>query len=374
MAAHHVTKPKHHLILWATFFLLLIFIVWASFFHIDEIVFAEGKVIPFSKIQLIQSLDGGIVKKIYVQEGQIVQKDQELIMIEDTQFKSSFKEQETRALYLRAKIERLEAEMNNKPFQPSGELTKLIPEQMQTEKAQFEARKNELANMRSQRKSLGEELEMNRSLIAKGAVSKAEVLRIEQGVDELESRIHRFQSEAIDELNKAKSDLATIREQLVGLKFRLTNTTIKSPVKGIIKNLYVNTVGGVVKPGGEIMDIVPLGDNLLIEAKVKPNDVGFLHPGLKAIVKITAYDYFIYGGLDGKLETISADSTTTEKGEVYYKVYVRTDKNYLGPPNKQLLIIPGMVATVDIISGKKTIMNYLLKPILRLQAKALHEK
>lgn len=369
-----VSGPRHHLIIWAILFFFIFFVIWSCFFKVDEIVFAEGTVIPISKIQAIQSLEGGIIKKIFVQEGQIVQKDQNLVLIDDTQSVSLYREQYTRAQYLKLKIARLQAEVNHTTFSPSEDLVKELPEQINSEKIQFDSRKRELNNMNSQKGLLIQELNMNKSLIASGAVSKAELLRLEQSVDEISTKIHKFHSDTIDNLNKSKSELARIEEVLVGLKYRVGITTLKSPMKGIVKNIYINTIGGVVKPGGEIMDIVPLGDTLLIEAKVKPNDIGFLHPGLDALVKITAYDYYTYGGLEGKLIQISADSTTTEKNEIFYKVYIQTNRNYLGTPEKPLTIIPGMVATVDIISGRKTIMSYLLKPILRIHAKALHEE
>lgn len=387
-ALKQVSVPAYHLIVVTTFLLILAAIGWGFYFEIDEVVEAEGKIIPSQKIQLVQSLDNAIIKKIFVHEGEIVEKGQDLVLLDNTKDLSKFREQQTKSFYLQAKIARLTAEVNDKPFAEPTQLVKVIPEQVQSEMLQYEARKTELNNMQAQRKLLLEEFHMNQPLVAEGAVSRTEVIRIEQSIKELDAKIAKFRSDTLSELNQARSELASIKEALVGLEHMAQITLIKSPVKGIIKNIITNTIGGVVKSAGEIMEIVPLDDTLLIEAKVKPKDIGFLHPDLKTIVKITAYDYFTYGGLDGVVEHISADTiksdpndpggtsitSSTNKNQIYYKVYVRTQKNYLGKNPKKLVIIPGMEASVNILVGKKSIMKYLLKPIYRVYEKALHEK
>jgi adhesin transport system membrane fusion protein len=240
---------------------------------------------------------------------------------------------------------------------------------------------------------------MSAPLVNSGAVSPVEIIRLkgkaseargqmdatslaipraEAAINEIKSKIQEsldsFRSDAAKDLNDKRSDLAKASATSIAIDDRVTRTTVTSPVKGIVKTLKVNTIGGVVQPGSDMVEIVPLEDNLLIEAKVRPQDVAFLHPGQKAMVKFSAYDYTIYGGLPAKLELIGADTTTDDKGNTFYLIQVRTDKNHLGSDAKPLLIIPGMVATVDIITGEKSVMDYLLKPVLKARTEALRER
>jgi adhesin transport system membrane fusion protein len=363
-----------HLILWITFIVFLIAIVWAYFAQIDEVTMAEGKVIPSQRAQVIQSLEGGIVKAINVHEGEMVKKGQQLMQIDDTQFLSSFDEEQTKALYLRAKIARLTAEINNQPFSPAADLVKAIPQQIETEKASLVARRNELDSMVKSLDLLHKELEMNRPLVKQGAVSQVDLLHIEQQINDINTKINDFKSSALNDLNQSQADLAHSQADLTGLKDRVTRTAIRSPVRGIVQQLDTNTLGGVIKPGMDIITIIPLDDTLLIEARVKPSDIGFLHPGQPATVKITAYDYSIYGGLPGKLEHISADTSQDEKYQSFYKILVRTNKNYLGPATHPLEIIPGMTASVDIKTGKRSVLYYIFRPVLRAREQAMRER
>ncbi len=217
---------------------------------------------------------------------------------------------------------------------------------------------------------------MTAPLVNKGAVSEVELLRIKRSENEIKSKILIFKRQALSELNKAKSELSALKESYVADKDRVNRTTVRAPLKGIIKQIKINTIGGVIKPGMDILEIVPLDDTLLIEAKIRPQDIGFIHPQQKAMVKITAYDYSIYGGLEGKVEHISADTIVDDKDNSYYLIQVRTNKNYLKGKHKDksLYIIPGMLASVDILTGKKSVLEYLLKPILKAREKALRER
>lgn len=416
---------KSHLILWFVITFLVIMFIWAKLAVVDEVTHAEGKVIPSQKIQVIENLEGGIVQAILVREGQIVDKNQILMHIDDTRFASEHKESQLQAATLQAQIARLTSEVEetaiiipeslktNFPKIVDNELklhaqrhdevkTKLntlqeIVVQKQQEVAELKSRKEKFSRSLT---LVRKELNLTKPLVNEGAVSRVEVLRLERqandlagdlkeaelnipkaqaALNEAQSRIDEFKMEMrttdLDELNKAKSELAKLKEALNTLQDRVTRTSVRSPVRGIVKKLHINTVGGVIDPGMDILEIVPLDDTLLIEAKIKPKDIGFVKPGDKAKVKFTAYDFAIYGGLDGIVEHISADAIKEQEDEEsYYQIRVRTDKNSLGSETEPLVIIPGMQATVDILTGQKTILDYILKPILRGKERALTER
>jgi adhesin transport system membrane fusion protein len=412
------------LILWAVLILFFVFFIWAAVSEVEEVTRGDGKVIPASQIQVVQNLEGGILAEILVKVGDVVQKDQLLLRIDETRFASSF--QQTRGKYLsnKAKAARLQAETSGTPFAIPQEVITEAPEIGAREQQHYLSRQNELRssieikqeqiNQRTNElKELNvrlaelnktyalfqKEIALYRPLVAKGAISEMEVLQIERKASEMlgdiettKQSIPRVRSK-IDEsqmalrelklvfLNKAKAELNEVSAQLgeeaassVALKDRLDRTSVRSPVNGTVNRLLINTVGGVVAPGMNLVEIVPIEGTLLIEAKIKPSDIAFLRPAQQAKVKFTAYDYTIYGGLDAKLEHIGADSITDDKGNSYYLVKLRTDKSYLGPKEKPLPIIPGMIATADILTGKKTILSYLLKPILRAKHMALRER
>lgn len=401
---------------------LLVLILWAAFAKLDEVTKGEGKVIPSRQVQVIQSLDGGLVSEILVREGQLVSKGQLLLKIDPTRFVSNLKENRSEYLALLAKAERLEAIAETRPFAPPPEVAAEAPEIVEQERALFEAVRSEILNsigiaqqqltqrgqelkeVRARREAAEQgyeltrqELEKTRPLTKTGAVSDVELLRLERDVsryrgerDMANAQIPRIESamaeaqRKIQEVNlsirnKARTELSEVSARLgklsegsVALEDRVKQSEIRSPVNGTVKQLLVNTVGGVVQPGRDIIGIVPSDDALLLEAKVSPRDIAFLHPGQKAVVKFTAYDFSVYGGLEATLEHIGADSITDDKGNTYYIVRVRTAKSVIGAEN--LPIIPGMVAEVDIITGKKTILSYLMKPVLRAQANALRER
>lgn len=370
-----ISSKAGHIILWFCVVFLIVMLLWAYFAVLDEVTTAQGKVIPSQKTKLIQNLEGGLVKDILVHEGQIVNQDQILMRLSEVRFSSNFREGKLKEQALEIKIARLNAELNNKPFSTIPELAKEFPELVASEKQLYDSRRAELQTLYDNRKLLVREMQMTKPLLAEGAVSEVEVLHLQQRINEISSNIAKFRSQALQELNAAKAEESRTEEGNRSLKDQLARTEVRSPVKGIVKQIYVTTIGGVVNPGMPLMEIVPLADNLLVEARVRPKDIGFLHPGQKAVVKISAYDFSIYGGLDGKVEHISADTTTDQKGNSFYEVWVRTQKNYLQRESgEKLRIIPGMQATVNVLTGNKSVLDYLMKPILKTKQEALRER
>lgn len=418
------SPDSHRLTVWVATALILTALIWANYAVLQEVTTGEGKAIPSSKVQVIQNLEGGIVTEIFVREGQVVNKGDTLLRLDDTRFLSNRGESEVDRLTLTAQVERLAAEAEGRPLLLPQEVIEKAPQVAADERAFYESRQRrldgeqrtlneqlrqktqELAEFRSRqeqfRNSLAlvqQELDMSVPLVGSGAVSPVEILRLkrnavemrgsmnantlaipraEAAINEIKSRAQEseltFRSEASRELNEKRADLAKISANRIAIDDRMTRTTVTSPVRGIVKTLKVNTIGGVVQPGSDLLEIVPLEDNLLIEARVRPQDVAFLHPGQKAMVKFSAYDYTIYGGLPARLEMIGADTVTDDKGNSFYLIQVRTDRNHLGGEDRPLLIIPGMVATVDIITGEKSVMDYLLKPVLKGGSEALRER
>jgi adhesin transport system membrane fusion protein len=409
---------------WAVSACLLAALVWAHFAVLEEVTTGEGKAIPSSKVQVIQNLEGGIVSEIFVREGQIVDKGDTLLRLDDTRFLSNQGETEADRLALVARIERLSAEAEGRAPVLAEEIMRDAPRLAEDELALYRSRQQrlqgeqrtlgeqlrqkeqELAEFRSKaaqyRSSLGllqQELNMSQPLVASGAIAEVEMLRLrrsavemrgsleatnlaipraEAAMAEIKSKMQEsevtFRSDALKELNETRTQLQKITATSVAIQDKVTRTTVTSPVRGVIKQLKVNTIGGVVQPGSDMLEIVPLDDSLLIEAKVRPQDVAFLHPGQKAMVKFTAYDYTIYGGLKANLELISADTISDEEGNSFYLIQVRTEKSHLGSEEHPLLIIPGMVASVDIITGEKSVLAYLLKPVLKARAEAMRER
>jgi membrane fusion protein, adhesin transport system len=400
----------------------VLFIVWAALAQLDEVTRGEGRVIPSKQLQVLQSIDGGLVSEILVREGEIVEIDQLLIKIDETRFVSSVKENRAQYLGLLARAARLRAITEGNEFIPPEEVVAEMPEIAIQEGQLFAARRNELeANLSIARQQLAQrqqelneatarraqaaqgydltsqELAQTRPLINSGAVSEVDLLRLERdvsryrgerdmataqitriqaGINEARRKVEEvelsFRNEAGRELSEATTKLSGLAEGSVALSDRVKQSSIRSPVKGIVKRLLVNTVGGVVQPGKDMIEIVPLEDALLLEARVLPRDIAFLRPGQPAMVKFSAYDFSIYGGLEGTLEHISADTVTDDKGNAFYLVRVRTNKPGFGDAN--LPIIPGMVAEVDIMTGKKSVLTYLLKPVLRAKSVALTER
>jgi len=432
----------HRLTIWAMAGLVFSFIVWSNFAALDQVTSGLGKVIPSSQVQIIQSLDGGILQKLFVQEGMQVTKGQPIARIDDTRFRSDFAEQKQEVDSLRANIIRLRAELSsiiigtndnwkhqidlekNVPEYPedlnknaafmvkrqqdeySGRLDNLI-NQLAIQGQQIQQREQEVAELDSKitttEISYGlaiKELNLTRPLAEKNIVSKIELYKLERSVNELkgelsgirlllpklkssfqESILKRretaltYRADARAKLNELQNKLSRINESQVGAQDKVTKALIVSPVVGTIKTIHINTLGGVVKSGETIAEIVPTEDMLMVEAKIQPRDIGFIYPGLPAIVKITAYDFAKYGGLSGKVTHISADTTQDKEGNSFYLIRVITDASSIkNSNNEDMPIIPGMMTNVDVITGKRTILEYILNPLLRAKQSALRER
>ena len=412
-------------LVWLILIFFLVAVIWASVSEVQELTHAEGKVIPSSQIQVVQNLEGGIIKEIHVREGEVVEEGQLLLTIDDTRFSAPYRETKVKYLTLRARIARLEAEANDRPLVFDSEIAEgNIPEIRQRETELYKSRKLELeAKLRILREQINQrsleleelvakrdelrrtydylqrEVALTEPLVKQGAVSEVEMLRLKREAstmrgelestelsipaaesrltearDKLKEEVLAYKNKAKEELNEVYSELEALDASSVALEDRLKRTQVRSPVFGTINQILVNTIGGVIKPGMDLIEIVPLEDTLLIEARVKPKDIAFIRPKQKAKVSFTAYDFTVFGGLEGEIEHISADSVLDEQGRSYYLIRVRTNKNYLGSPTDPLPIIPGMVASVDIQTGKKTILSYLLKPVLRAKSVALTER
>ncbi|ELA8092597.1 TPA: HlyD family type I secretion periplasmic adaptor subunit [Vibrio parahaemolyticus] len=436
------TPNSARLMLWVMVLFFVAAIGWASWAQIDQVTVGQGKVIPSSQIQVVQNLEGGLVKEILVKEGQLVKKGQQLLLIDDTRFRSDYREREQQVANLTASVLQLSASINsvavNRDFNIQdweksvvldyGKLTfppvleETQPQLTQRQKAEYredldnlrnqlsvidqqvEQKQQDLVeiearvrNLRQSYQYAKKELDITQPLADEGVVPRIELLKLQRQVNDTrremtsselkipviksaikESMLNRidvalkFRSEQQEKLNNAQDQLSALVESAVGLEDRVNRTVVVSPVTGKIKTLNVNTVGGVIQPGMDIVEIVPTEDTLLVEAKIAPKDIAFLRPNLNAIVKFTAYDFTKYGGLVGELEHISADTTQDEEGNSFYIVRVRTEKTSFGQ-DADLPIIPGMTASVDIITGKRTVLEYLLKPILGAKTNALKE-
>lgn len=370
-------------VLWVGGF-LLVFLLWAWWFEVEEVSSGTGKVIPISREQTIQSLEGGIVASLNVTEGDIVERDQVLAQLDPTRGESSVEETAARYRAALASSIRLQAEVEDASTLEFPEALTAYFDLIASETALFRSRRGSLAeSVGGLQRSLSlvrRELEITESLLASGAASNVELLRLQRQRSELQLKIAEVRAEYMvrsrEELAKANAEVESLSSVVRGRADSLTRLTLRSPVRGVVKDIEVTTIGGVVPPNGQLMAIVPLGDQLLVETHISPRDIAFIHPGQDALVKITAYDYAIYGGLPGKVVTISPDTVRDEvKPEiVYYRVFVRTDSDVLtNKAGTEFPIVPGMVASVDIRTGSKTIWQYLVKPLNRA-SEALRER
>lgn len=416
---------SQHLILMFITLFFVIFVVWANFAALDEVTRGDGKVIPSTEIQKLQSLEGGIVEEFLVREGDEVKAGQVLMRLRDVQAASDLGSNRARYLGLLAKTQRLKAEAEGLVTPNfSEEVMKEAPQSVQEELESFRAnvqnlssqtqvlqqqlnqREQEVTGLRTRVSDLREVLRLSNEernmiapLVERGSAPKVELLQLERGIKERQTELNTVQASltqaqsAVDEAKariaeltdaakaQAQTELAattiemnSIGETLSGLEDRKIRTEIKAPVDGTIKDILVNTVSGVVQPGADLIEIVPKDDQLIIEARVRPADIAFLHPNQAAVVKITAYDFSIYGGLKGEVIDISADTLTNEEGETFYRVRVRTNETSLTRKDEVLDIIPGMVASVDILTGEKTVMQYILKPLIKTLDNAMNER
>ena len=375
--------PRASLVIWIIGIGLLILLAWAWLFQLEEVSTGTGKVIPSSKEQVIQSLEGGILTKLDVQEGDIVQKGQVLAQLDPTRFESNVGESQSLLTSAQATAARLRAEVNGTPLVFPEEVKK-DPQLVQAETALYNSRRENLeqsiSGLKQALQLVQQELVMTEPLVAKGAASEVEVLRLKREANDLQNKINdarnQYYVKSREELSKANTDTEQQLQIVRGRTDTLNRTTFKAPVRGVVKEIAVTTQGGVIPQNGKLMTIVPLDEQLLIEARISPRDIAFIHPGQDALVKITAYDYSIYGGLKGKVTVISPDTIRDEvkQDQFYYRVYIRTDSDKLyNKDGRSFSITPGMVATVDIRTGEKTVLDYLLKPFNKAK-EALRER
>lgn len=364
-------------IIWLSTLALVLFLVWAWFAVLDEVTVGTGKVTTSSRAQLIESLDGGIVNELKVHEGDIVARGQMLAILDPTRFQSTYGEAAARARTLRASAERLRSELTGAPLVFSAS-TRSEPELMDRERQLYQSRRQNLnetvSNLQQSLKLVQDELSMTEPLVAKGAAGHVEVIRLRRQLSELRGKIdearNQYAVRAREEQVKNNADLDAQLQVMAGKQDQLTRATLFSPVHGIVKDIQVTTVGGVLQPGGKLMEIVPIEDKLLIETRINPRDIAYIRPGLPAIVKITAYDSSIYGDLPGVVETVSPDTLQDEvkRDQYYYRVYVLTEQAELtNKAGKKFPILPGMVANVEIKTGQKTVLDYLIKPLNKVK-------
>lgn len=418
------TPQKIRTVLYFWLIAIVMFVAWAYFAQIDEIARGDGDIVPSGENQMIQNLEGGIIEEILVKEGQVVEKDQLLIKIDNQKSQSSFSTNVIKADALDAKIVRLTAEASGQEFVISKDMLQRIPQFIENEKslydtnkqqlssklnalkAQLAQRRQELAEAKSSRNSMkaslvfiNKEVAMTKPMVIKGVRSRIDYLKLQREANEVKDkynsarlaipRLHSaikevqstieetmfiYKSEAKLKLNEAVSELRGYRANSTALRDQVKRTLVRSPMKGIVQKLFVHTRGGVIQPGADILEIVPTDSTLLVEVKIKPSDIAFIYFGQKAIVKFSAYDFAIYGGLDGEVMHISADTITDQKENVFYTVRIKTDKNFLERQGKKLRIIPGMTVSVDIITGRKSVLDYILKPILKTKQYTFTER
>jgi len=419
-------KPtlKSQLMVWVIFVVLIWLLIWANMAELDKIVRGEAKVVPSSKIQVVQNLEGGIIESINAHSGDVVTKGQILLKLDNTQFSSSFGETASQLYDLQAQASRLSAQANNTQFtvavsdsdpemkaiferektlyehqlQQLKTTQRILNEKVIQSQSELDEAYNQFKQLSKSYDLLKQEINIMEPLVKQGIASEVELLKLrreandaysllkttENSIPRLKSVIkeaqstkleaeQKFRNEARQELNSVLAKLSQLQSTKLALEDRVRRTNIASPVNGTISELLVSTIGEVVQPGSDIVKIVPMDDSLVLETKILPADIGFLTPGLKAKVKFTAYDFAIYGGLEGVVEKISADTIQNEEGDSFYIARIKTDKNTLGTEENPLPLLPGMMATVDVIVGKHTVLDYLLKPIIKAQELALRE-
>jgi adhesin transport system membrane fusion protein len=405
----------------AALIVTLLLVVWAALAHVDEMTRGDARVIPSRQLQVVQSLDGGIVSEILVREGEVVEAGQLLLRVEETRATAGVRESAATGVTLRARAARLRALAEGKPFLPpkadDEEERRVVEEERRLYAARLSELEAQLAVVRQQnaqrqqeyhealakrsaavrgQELAQQELTQTRPLLASGAVSQVDILRLERDLTRFRGESEQaaaqmaraqaamgesqrkaqeaelaFRNEARVELAEATGKLNALTENAVGLADKVAKSQIKSPVRGRVQRLLANTVGGVVQPGKDIVEIVPLDDTLVLEARVQPKDIAFIRPEQSAMVKFSAYDFSIYGGLEAKVENISPDTIVDDKGNAFYLVRVRTTKSGF---NDKLPIIPGMTAEVDVLTGNKSVLSYLLKPVLKVRDGALRER
>jgi adhesin transport system membrane fusion protein len=380
---NYIDSPR--IMLWLILFILVIFIIWASVSNIDQVSRAQGQVIASSRTQVIQSPDGGVIEEMLVKEGDMVKKGQLLVKLDKTKVEASFLETRSRTAALEASLARLNAEMFNREPKFSKDLAKypqFIQNQLMLLKKRKTAINEDIAALERMLILAKKELNISAPLLKTGDVSLTDVIKLQRQVADLESQItnkrNKYLQDIQAELSKTEEELSSTKQMLTQKQDQLDHSELSAPMAGIVKNVRITTLGGVIRPSEEVMQIVPLEDNLIIEAKVPPRDVAFLKLGLTTSIKIDAYDYTVYGSLKGKLTYISPDTLSEDlkQGELaYYRIQVKTDgKRFSGKPNEDLEIQPGMTATVEIKTGRNTILKYLIKPVIKTMSESLGER
>lgn len=402
---------------------VVLFFIWAAVSKVEILVRGQGQVVPTSEVQVVQSLEGGILQELLVAEGDRVRKGQPLLKISDVMFSSEKGGAEAQSIGLRAKRARLEAEANGKSFSMPEDIAAAAPQVAANEKALYNSRQQELKNaiamleekitsataqisetqaqisrLSSSAGILGQELKITRDMVAQKAVPKLEELRLSRELNDIQGQLRaskeklpgleadlnaarqerkdqedKFRSQALGELNAVETDISRLGESLKSIGDRVSRAELRSPVDGVINKIALKTIGGVIEPAQQLVEIVPMDEKLKIVARVIPSDIAFLHLGQDVNVKISAYDAQRYGHLKGRLSRIGANSVTDREGNVFFEIEVTTEKNYMGTSDNPLPITPGMVATAEVVTGKRTILEYLAKPLLRARDKALTE-
>jgi len=423
-ASLNYSRHKSRMLLYISFLTIVVSIIWASYAMIDETTSGSGKVIPSSQIQKVQSLEGGIVSELLIKDGDKVTKGQALIQLNNIGFSSNFSENKLRFIELEAKICRLKAESADVPFEEDKSASTDLQKQLQHELSLYNTNKEQLNNLLSSTQEqilqstqqlaevkakkreltnnyrlIKEQLKITKPLVSKGIVSEIDYIKLRREANTLYGEMRsaelsiprlnavieekkknkkelrlNFCSNAKKELNKVFSEMSRIREKMGALDDKVQRATLRSPVDGTVKRVFISTIGEVVQPGEDLVEILASDDNLVIEAKIKPSDIAFLHPNQEVVVKFTAYDFIIYGGLKGRLYQISPDSILDEDGNTAYLIRIVTDKTYLGSEDDPLEIIPGMTTDIEILTGKRSVLQFLLKPILRAKAGAFRER
>jgi adhesin transport system membrane fusion protein len=423
-AARMKANRASSIFLFALLGFVLFFIIWANFAPIEELTRGMGKVVPSQEIQIVQSLEGGVLQELLVQEGDSVKKGQVLMRLSDVNFASEERGTEAKFRGLQLKRARLEAESEGKPFAVPADIEKAAPDLARSERDLYNSRQAELANalamvenkisstkaqiaatqadikrLQDSRGNLQQQLAITHRMVEQKAVPKMDELKLQRefsdasgemradqeklpglqadlasAVKEAADAGDKFRTQALGELTDVKTDMAQLRESLKSIGDRVYRTELRAPVDGIVNNIAIKTIGGVIEPAQKLVEIVPMDDKLKIAAKVRPSDIAFLKVGQPAKVKITAYDAQRYGRLDGKLIRIGANSTSDSEGNTFFEIEVRTERNYLGTAEHPFPITPGMVAEVQIVTGKQTIMEYILKPVLRARDVAMRER
>ena len=417
-------KRASALLLWAIALFFVVLFAWISVAEVDTVTRAEGRVIPSAKLQLVQNLEGGIVTEIRVKQGQRVEAGDLLVLLSAVQHDGEMKSRQQQLLALEARVARLTAQASGQPANYSSAVLSSASEVVTSENAALLSKKLELESqievlnaqvaqksreldeaqisLQAARRTLAlgqEERATVARLVERGLEPRLELVRLDRSLAELEGRAQvsavaitrlgsaieetqarrntvtrQYRSEALAELNRAVSEFSALKQSMPALKDRVARTEIRSPLKGVVNRLFINTTGGIVKPGEPIVEVVPADDDLVVEALVSPKDIGFVKLGQPARVKVTAFDYAIFGAMDGTVKNISADAVPNEKGEAFFQVRIETATKAIVALDKQLPIQPGMQAQVDIITGKKTILQFLSKPIVAMRENAFRER